>query len=83
MLCINQRKYTKHHHLGQGKEIILFIKQRLKLTIRVGHHSVNLVRAPLFNAPSEPSIFLFSQYSDHLKGREWIEWKKKGSMREC
>jgi hypothetical protein len=19
MLCINQRKYTKHHHLGQGK----------------------------------------------------------------
>jgi hypothetical protein len=38
---------------------------------------------PLYNAPSAPSIGLFSQYSDHLKGREWIEWKKKGLMREC
>jgi hypothetical protein len=83
MLCINQRKYTKHHHLGQGKEILLFIKQRLKLTIHVGHHSTNLVWAPLYNAPSAPSIGLFSQSSDHLKGREWIEWKKKGLKREC
>jgi hypothetical protein len=77
MLCINQRKYTKHHHLGQGKEILLFIKQRLKLTIHDGHHSVNLVWAPLYNAPSVASIGLFSQYFDHLKGREWIEWKKE------
>jgi hypothetical protein len=24
-----------------------------------------------------------SQPSDHLNGREWVEWKKKGLMREC
>jgi hypothetical protein len=83
MLCINQRKYKKHHHLGQGKEIILFIKQRKKLTISVNHHFMNLVRAPLYNAPSAPSIGMFSQSLDHLKRREWIEWKKKGLKREC
>jgi hypothetical protein len=82
MLCINQRKYTKHHHLGQGKEIILFIKQRLKLTVYVSHRSVNLVWDILYDAPSAPSIGLYSQYYNHLKGREWIEWKK-GLMREC
>jgi hypothetical protein len=68
--------------LGQGKLIILFIKQILKLTIRVDHHSANLVRAPLYNVPSAPSIGLFSQSSDHLNGREWTEWKKKGLKRE-
>jgi hypothetical protein len=78
MLCINQRKDIKHHHLGQGKEILLFIKQRLKLTILVSHHSTNLVWAPLYNAPSAPSISLFSQSTNHLKEREWIEWKKRG-----
>jgi hypothetical protein len=78
MLCINQRKDTKHHHLGQGKEIILFIKQRLKVTILSIHHSMNLVRDPLYNAPSAPSIILFSQSANHLKEREWIEWKKMG-----
>jgi hypothetical protein len=25
----------------------------------------------------------FSQPSDHLNGREWVEWRKKGLMREC
>ena len=78
MLCINQRKYTKHHHLGQGKYIILFIKQRLKLTICVDHHSANLVQAPLYNDPSAPSISLFSQSTNHLMEREWIGWKKRG-----
>jgi hypothetical protein len=80
MLCINQRK---HHHLGQAKEILVFIKQILKLTICVDHRSANLVRDPIYNAPSAPSIGLFSQYSNHVKGMEWIEWKKKGLMREC
>jgi hypothetical protein len=83
MLCIKQIKYTKYHHLGQGKDILLFIKQRLKLTICVIHHSTNLVWDPLYNAPSEPSIGVFSQYSYHFKVREWIEWKKKGMKREC
>jgi hypothetical protein len=78
MLGINQRKDTKHHHLGQGKDILLFINQRLKLTILVDHRSVNLVWAPLYNAPSTPSISLFSQSTNHLKEREWIEWKKNG-----
>jgi hypothetical protein len=41
-----------------------------------------LVQAPLYNAPNAPSIGLFSQYFDHLKGREWIGWKKKGLKRE-
>jgi hypothetical protein len=72
MICINQRKYKKHHHLGQGKEILLFIKQRPKLIIYVSHRSTNLVRAPLYNAPSAPSIGFFSQYFDHLKGSEWV-----------
>jgi hypothetical protein len=55
----------------------------MKLKICVGHHSMNLVWAPLYNASSSPSMNLFSQYFDHLKGREWIEWKKKGLKREC
>jgi hypothetical protein len=78
MLSINQRKYTKHHHLGQGKEIILFIKQRLKLTICVGHRSTNLVWDPLYNAPSAPSIGLFSQYSDHLKEGNGLNGRRRG-----
>jgi hypothetical protein len=42
-----------------------------------GQHSVNLVRDPLNNAPSAPSRSLFSQSTNHLKGRELIEWKKR------
>jgi hypothetical protein len=76
------KKRHKNHHLGQGKEILLFNNQRLKLTTFVGQCSVNLVQDPLDNAPSEPSKSLFSQYIDHLKGREWILWGK-GLEREC
>jgi len=59
---------------------MLCINQRkdIKLTILVDHRSVNLVWAPLYKAPSAPSIGLFFQYTNHLKGREWIEWKKRG-----
>jgi hypothetical protein len=78
MLCINQRKYIKRHHFGQAKEIILFIKQRLKITILVSHRYVNLVWDHIYNAPNAPSVSLFSQYTNHLKEREWIEWKKRG-----
>jgi hypothetical protein len=39
---------------------------------------VNLVWAPLNNALSAPSISFFSQYTNQIKGREWIEWKKRG-----
>jgi hypothetical protein len=42
---------------------------------------MNLVWAPLYSAPSAPSIGLFSQYFYHLKGREWIEWKKKTGLK--
>ena len=82
MLCINSIKDIKHHHLGQVKAILLFIKQRLKLTILDDHRSVNLVRAPLYNAPSAPSISLFSQSIDHLKGRECIVWAREGMLRK-
>ena len=78
MVCINQTKDIKHHHLGQGKEILLFIKQRLRLTILVDHHSVNLFWAPLYNAPSAHSISLFSQSTNHINEMEWIGWNKRG-----
>jgi hypothetical protein len=55
----------------------------MKLIILAGHRSMNLVWDPLCDAPSAPSIRLFSQSIDALKVREWIEWKKKGLKREC
>jgi hypothetical protein len=67
---MNQRKDIKHYYLGQGKDILLFINQKFKLTILVGQCSTNLVWAPLDNAPSAPSIIIFSQYIDHLKEKE-------------
>jgi hypothetical protein len=63
--------------------ILLFIIQILYLTICVGHHSVTMVWAPLYHAPSAPWMEFLSQPFDHLNGREWVEWKKKGLMREC
>jgi hypothetical protein len=72
----------KNHHLGQGKEIRVFIKQRLKLTTFAGRCFVNLVQDSLENAPSTPSEYLLSQYYDHLKGREWIVWEKRGMLRQ-
>jgi hypothetical protein len=78
MSYVNQRGDIKHPDLAQGKEIILFIQQRLKLTILVDHRCANLVWDPPYNAPSTPSIGLFSQYTYLLKEREWIEWKKRG-----
>jgi hypothetical protein len=72
------KKRHKNHHLGQGKEILLFNTQRLEITTFAGRCSVNLVWAPLNNAPSAPSKCLLSQSTDHLKGREWIVWEKRG-----
>jgi hypothetical protein len=43
---------------------------------------MKLVWDPIYNAPIAPSVGILSQSSDHLKGREWIEWGKKGLMRE-
>jgi hypothetical protein len=43
---------------------------------------MNLVHAPLDNAPSAPSEYLLSQFSDHLKGREWIVWEKREMLRQ-
>jgi hypothetical protein len=48
------KKTHKNHHLGQGKEIILFNTQRLEITTFEGQQSANLVWDPLDNAPSEP-----------------------------
>jgi hypothetical protein len=71
------KKRHKKHHLGQGKEIILFNTQRLEITTFVGQLSVNLVWTPLDNTPSTPSKFLLSQSIDHLNGRECIVWEKR------
>jgi hypothetical protein len=77
------KKRHKNHHLGQGKEILLFINQRLKLTTFAGRRSTNLVWDPLNNAPSAPSISLFSQSIDHLKGKGMDCMGEKGLEREC
>ena len=77
------KKRHKKHHLRQGKEIILFINQRLKLTILAGRRSPNLVQAPLNNAPSAPSISLFSQSTNHLKGKWMYLMEEKGLEWEC
>jgi hypothetical protein len=77
------KKKHKNHHLGHGKEIILFINQRLKLTIFAGRCSANLVWAPLNNAPSVPSIILFSQSNDHLKWKGMDCMGEKGLERKC
>jgi hypothetical protein len=78
MSYVNKREDIKHHDFGKGKEILLFIKQRPKLTVLSSHRSMNLIWDPPYNVPSTLSIGLFSKYTYLLKERECIEWRKRG-----
>jgi hypothetical protein len=44
----------------------------IPFTIKVGYYSMNLVRAPLHQAPSAPLSDFSSQPSDLFLGSEWV-----------